>query len=86
MAPAWFWMKFRASIMNLTVARRCTPIVSMPMTPLARQSYRQKVEPVLDSISNEIDSKRHIWKNVLYCIYANPEWFKKWQNMKPRGS
>jgi len=59
-------MKFNASIINLTVALRCTPIVSIPITPLARQSYKQKVDPDLLSISNEIDSSLHMWKNVLY--------------------
>ena len=61
-------------------------MVSMPITPLAKQSYRQKVEPDLLSISKEIDSKRHMWKNVLYWIWARPGWFRKLQNMKLRGS
>ena len=72
--------------MNLTVDFLCTPIVNMPITPLARQSYRQKVDPDLLSISNEIDSSLHIWKNVLYYMLASPEWFKKLQNIKPLGS
>ena len=52
--------------MNLEVALRWTPIVSMPSTPLARQSNKQKVDPERLSMSNEIDSRRHMWKNVLY--------------------
>lgn len=66
-------MKFKALFMNLTDAFFSTPIVSIPMTPEPRESYRQKVEPVLLSMSKEIYSRRHIWKNVLYWICAKPE-------------
>jgi len=72
--------------MNLETALLCTPIVSIPSTPLARQSKRQKVEPERLSISKEIDSRRHMWKNVLYWMLARPGWCKKLQNIKLRGS
>ena len=52
--------------MNLAVFYGLVPIVSMPMTPELRLSYRQKVDPLRLSISNWIDSRRHMWKKVLY--------------------
>ena len=56
----WFWMKVRASCMNWTEARLCTPIVSMPMTADCSVSYKQNVEPCLFSMSKLIDSSLHM--------------------------
>ncbi len=58
--------------MKLTVTFLCTPMVSMAMTPDWRQSDSTKVEPCRFSMSKEIDSKRHMWKKVLYYIAARP--------------
>lgn len=79
-------MKVRASCMNWTVARLCTPIVSMPMTADGSVSYKQKVEPYLFSMSKLIDSSLHMWKSVLYWMRPKPGWCKKLQNMNPRSS
>jgi hypothetical protein len=67
-------MKLSASIMKLTVTFLCTPIVSIAITPLYRQSLRTKVEPLRFSISKEMLSRRHMWKKVLYWIAARPGW------------
>jgi len=85
-ALTWFWMKVIASCMNWTAACLCTPMVNMPMTAEGRVSYRQKVEPDLFSISKEIDSSLHMWNSVLYWILPKPGWWRKLQNIKPRGS
>ena len=79
-------MKLRASIMNFEQPRLWTPIVNIPSTPLARQSKRQNVEPERLSISKLMDSRRHMWKNVLYWMLASPAWCRKLQNMNVRGS
>jgi hypothetical protein len=46
--------------MKFTATFLCTPIVSIAITPLYKQSYSTKVDPLLFSISNEIDSSLHI--------------------------
>lgn len=58
----------------------------MPMTPDYRESKRQNVEPERFSISKEMDSRRHMWKKVLYWIVERPGWCKKLQYMKFLGS
>jgi len=56
------------------------------MTPDCRESKRQNVDPALFSISNDIDSNRHMWKKVLYWIVERPGWWRKEQYMKFLGS
>ena len=58
--------------MNLIDALLLTPIVSIPITPDDRESNKQNVDPDRLSISNDIDSNRHMWKKVLYCMVARP--------------
>ena len=60
--------------------------MSMPITPLDRESNRQKVEPERDSISKEMPSNLHIWKKVLYWILVKPGWCRKSAYMNPLGS
>ena len=61
-------------------------MVSMPITPDWRESKRQKVEPERFSMSKLMDSRRHMWKKVLYWIVDRPGWCKKLQYMKVLGS
>jgi hypothetical protein len=59
---------------------------SSPTTALCKESYILKVVPCLFSISNEIYSSLHIWKNVLYYKVERPGWWRKLQNMNVLGS
>lgn len=61
-------------------------MVNMPITPDWSESYKQNVEPLLFSMSKDIDSSLHIWKKVLYWMVERPGWCKNEQYMNARGS
>jgi len=69
---------------NILKYKNLIPIVINPNTPVWSESIKTNVEPIFFSKSNEIFSILHIWKNVLYWILVNPEFYINGQYKKQR--
>lgn len=84
--PAYYSKNLKASFIIASVSFRSSAMVIIAMTPDYKQSCNINAVPFLDSRSNEIDCKRHMWKNDLYWILDRPGWCRYLQYIKLRAS